>query len=84
MRVGGILLCGGQSLRMGEPKAWLPFGEERLLDVMRRARDVSPRHIVRAVLEEVQRFSGDQQRDDVTLIVARCRSREAARPQPRS
>jgi serine phosphatase RsbU (regulator of sigma subunit) len=60
------------------------FGEERLLDVMRRVRDLSPRHIVRAVFEEVQRFSDDQQRDDVTLIVARCRSREAARPQPRS
>ncbi len=50
------------------------FGEERLLDVMRRARDLSPHHIVSTVFEEVQRFSGDQQRDDVTLIVARCRS----------
>jgi serine phosphatase RsbU (regulator of sigma subunit) len=57
------------------------FGEDRLLDVMRRARDLSPRHIVSAVFEEVQRFSGEQQRDDVTLIVARCRSRESARPQ---
>ena len=54
------------------------FGEERLLDVMRRTRDLSPRHIVSAVFDEVQRFSGNQQRDDVTLIVARCRSREQA------
>jgi catechol 2,3-dioxygenase-like lactoylglutathione lyase family enzyme len=52
------------------------FGEERLLDVLRRARDLSPSHIVTAAFEEVRRFSGDQQRDDVTLIVARCRSRE--------
>jgi molybdopterin-guanine dinucleotide biosynthesis protein A len=29
--VGGIVLCGGGSRRMGEPKAWLPFGEERML-----------------------------------------------------
>jgi serine/threonine protein phosphatase PrpC len=58
------------------------FGEERLLDVMRRARDLSPGRIVTAVFEEVRRFSGDQQHDDVTLIVARCRSREAGRPQP--
>jgi phosphoserine phosphatase RsbU/P len=50
------------------------FGEERLLDVMTRARDLSPHHIVKAVFEEVRRFSGDQQRDDVTLIVARCKS----------
>ena len=58
------------------------FGEERLLDVLKRARDLSPSHIVTAVFEEVRRFSGDQQHDDVTLIVARCRSREAGRPQP--
>jgi molybdopterin-guanine dinucleotide biosynthesis protein A len=30
-RVGGIVLCGGQSSRMGQPKAWLPFGPERML-----------------------------------------------------
>jgi serine phosphatase RsbU (regulator of sigma subunit) len=54
------------------------FGEDRLLDVMRRDRDLSPRNIVRAVLDEVRQFSGNQQRDDVTLIVARCRSREQA------
>ena len=51
------------------------FGEERLLDVMTRARDLSPSQIVTTVFDEVRRFSGDQQRDDVTLIVARCRSR---------
>jgi len=45
-----------------------------LLDVMRRARDLSPHRIVSEVFEEVRRFSGDQQRDDVTLIVARCKS----------
>jgi serine phosphatase RsbU (regulator of sigma subunit) len=58
------------------------FGEERLLDVMTRARDLSPSHIVEAVFEEVRRFSGNQQRDDVTLIVARCRSREVGDAQP--
>src|SRR5690349_5853745 len=31
MRVGGIVLCGGQSSRMGQPKAWLPFGKELML-----------------------------------------------------
>jgi molybdopterin-guanine dinucleotide biosynthesis protein A len=31
MTLGAVVLCGGQSRRMGEPKAWLPFGPERLL-----------------------------------------------------
>jgi molybdenum cofactor guanylyltransferase len=31
MNVGGIVLCGGQSKRMGRPKAWLPFAGELML-----------------------------------------------------
>lgn len=31
MMPAAIILCGGRSRRMGRPKAWLPFGPERLL-----------------------------------------------------
>lgn len=31
MNVGGVVLCGGQSQRMGRPKAWLPFAGEVML-----------------------------------------------------
>lgn len=31
MTTAGIILCGGQSSRMGQPKAWLPFAGETLL-----------------------------------------------------
>ncbi len=31
MNVAGIVLCGGQSMRMGRPKAWLPFAGEIML-----------------------------------------------------
>jgi molybdopterin-guanine dinucleotide biosynthesis protein A len=31
MKVGGGVLCGGRSSRMGRPKAWLPFGAEVML-----------------------------------------------------
>jgi molybdopterin-guanine dinucleotide biosynthesis protein A len=30
-RVAGVVLCGGQSRRMGQPKAWLPFAGELML-----------------------------------------------------
>jgi molybdopterin-guanine dinucleotide biosynthesis protein A len=30
-KVGGIVLCGGMSRRMGTPKAWLPFQGETML-----------------------------------------------------
>ena len=31
MRLGAVVLCGGESRRMGRAKAWLPFGSEVLL-----------------------------------------------------
>ena len=49
------------------------FGEERLIDTLQRCRDRSPNDLVAAVLDEVRQFNPYEQRDDVTLIVARCR-----------
>src|SRR5437870_10439706 len=31
IRTAGVVLCGGQSSRMGWPKAWLPFAGELML-----------------------------------------------------
>lgn len=32
IRPGAVVLCGGESRRMGRPKAWLPFGPELMLE----------------------------------------------------
>jgi molybdenum cofactor guanylyltransferase len=49
-RLGIVILCGGQSRRMGQSKAWLRFGNETLLQrVVRRLLDVKePLVVVRA------------------------------------
>jgi len=31
VKLGAVILCGGESRRMGRPKAWLPFGRETML-----------------------------------------------------
>lgn len=42
MKVGGIVLCGGKSSRMGRAKAWLPLGHEFMLQrVVRVMREVT-------------------------------------------
>ncbi len=49
------------------------FGEDRLIDSLRRHRDGTAQGIVSAVVDEVQRFSGTEQHDDITLTIAKCR-----------
>src|SRR5947209_9022937 len=55
MRVGGIVLCGGQSKRMGQPKAWLPFAGEIMLPRVVRllSEAVSPVVVVAAPEQDV-------------------------------
>jgi molybdopterin-guanine dinucleotide biosynthesis protein A len=59
--VGGIVLCGGQSKRMGRAKAWLPFvGELMLPRVVRLlGQAVSPVVVVAAPDQEVPPLPGE-------------------------
>jgi serine phosphatase RsbU (regulator of sigma subunit) len=50
------------------------FGESRLLEALHAHRDLPPHDLIAAIYDGVRRFSPQEQRDDMTLIVARCRS----------
>ena len=49
------------------------FGEDRLIDALRKNRGSSPQNLLNSIVEEVRRFSAREQHDDITLIIARCR-----------
>jgi len=49
------------------------FGEERLIEAVRRNCEQCSETIVAAIVEDVRRFSPSEQHDDITLIVAKCR-----------
>ncbi|HSB60354.1 MAG TPA: SpoIIE family protein phosphatase [Vicinamibacteria bacterium] len=49
------------------------FGEERLIEALRPRRELASRAIVDSIVDDVRRFSGQEQHDDITMIVARCR-----------
>jgi molybdopterin-guanine dinucleotide biosynthesis protein A len=61
VRVGGIVLCGGESSRMGRPKAWLPFGGELMLPRVVRllTEAVSPIVVVAAPGQDVPTLPAD-------------------------
>jgi molybdopterin-guanine dinucleotide biosynthesis protein A len=68
LRVGGIVLCGGQSSRMGRPKAWLPIAGERMLPRVARVLGhvVAPVTVVAAPGQDLPTLPADVEivRDD--------------------
>jgi phosphoserine phosphatase RsbU/P len=49
------------------------FGEQRLIESVKRHPELSSEALVASIVDEVQRFSPHEQHDDITLIVAKCR-----------
>ena len=50
------------------------FGEQRLIEALVRNREQSSsKQYVSAIIDEVRRFSREEQHDDITLILARCK-----------
>jgi serine phosphatase RsbU (regulator of sigma subunit) len=49
------------------------FGEQRLVEAMRRGRGLPSQAMLESIVDDVRKFSPREQQDDITLIVARCR-----------
>jgi len=49
------------------------FGETRLVEALRRNRDLSPQRLLASLVEQVRQFSPHEQRDDITVMVAKCK-----------
>jgi serine phosphatase RsbU (regulator of sigma subunit) len=49
------------------------FGEHRLIDSLRRHHEQPSPAVVAAMVDDVKKFSPQEQSDDITLIVGRCR-----------
>ena len=54
------------------------FGEQRLTDSLKRHRGLPPQALLSAIVDEVRRFSPQEQHDDITLIVARCKAEDGS------
>ncbi len=48
------------------------FGENRLIDLVRAQGHLPASALLRTIVDAVQEFSRNDQRDDVTLVAARC------------
>jgi len=49
------------------------YGEQRLIQALRRHRELSSQASLGSIVDDVRQFSPREQHDDITLIVAKCR-----------
>jgi serine phosphatase RsbU (regulator of sigma subunit) len=74
VRTGDTLALYTDGVTEAADKTGEEFGEERLLDCLRRNRELAAQPMVAAVIDEVRRHNPHEQQDDITLIVAKCKS----------
>lgn len=70
---GDTLLLYTDGATESSNEAGEEFGEQRLLEVMRRHRGLSSQDLIDAIVQEVRQFTRGEQQDDITLIAALCR-----------
>lgn len=53
--------------------AGVEFGEDRMVEALQKNRDLPPQASLAAMVDELQLFRCEEQHDDITLIVAKCK-----------
>ncbi len=48
------------------------FGEQRLIEALQQHREQTAQNLLVSVINEIWKFSSDEQHDDITLIIAKC------------
>jgi len=47
------------------------FGEQRLVEALQQHRELPSRELLASVIDELRRFSSQEQHDDITLVIAK-------------
>ncbi len=67
---GDTLALYTDGITEGFNEAGEEFGERRLIEALRRHRRLAPAALLAAVVDEVREYTGNEQHDDITMIVA--------------
>jgi serine phosphatase RsbU (regulator of sigma subunit)/catechol 2,3-dioxygenase-like lactoylglutathione lyase family enzyme len=71
LRRGDLLALYTDGVTESMDHSYEEFGEERLVEVLRRHRHEAPQALLNSVVEEVRSFAPHEQHDDITLIIAK-------------
>ncbi len=69
VRLGGVILAGGRSSRMGRPKAWLPIGGRTMLEIVLDAVGAGLRQAVTDLREAGAELRAPGARSDPPIVV---------------
>jgi sigma-B regulation protein RsbU (phosphoserine phosphatase) len=74
LAAGDILILYTDGVTEAENAEGEQFGESRLIETMLARRDLPVPSLLERIVARVQEFSDGEQADDITLVLARCRS----------
>ena len=74
LAAGDILILYTDGVTEAENAEGEEFGESRLIETMLAQRHLPVPSLLETIVATVQKFSDGEQADDITLVLARCRS----------